>query len=561
MTELALPVSKQSSRSDWRLILLIAWFCLGYGAVGLKMGLMAATEPVEPRTARTDAVNRPVRGEIVDRRGRLLAANLPAWSLYVHPHEIKDPVAVAAVLDPIFPEIDRETLVRRLSSRNRFEWIKRPITPRERNEVYDLGQPGLFFGSREMRIYPAGRTAAHIVGGVRAVNEGVRFAEFTGAGGVEQFFDARLRDPEAVSAPLELSLDLTVQQAMRRELITGLSDFNAKGAAAVLMKVATGEILGLVSLPDFDPNVRRQRFRGDPEFHPKFNRAAQGQYELGSTFKIFTAAMALEERVATASSMFETPRELRFGRHRIGDSHKMPPRMSLEDIVVDSSNVGTARIAMLVGTRRFRAYMEALGLFTPNGLELTEANAAPLLPDRWTDLSTVTASYGHGMAVSPVHLAAAYATVANRGVRISPTLIAGQARVGDRVFSQGVSNEILRIMREVVKRGTATRADVPGYGVAGKTGTANKVEDGRYTGKKVVASFAAVFPWHEPEYVLVVSLDEAEDRTAYRPLRGAGRTAVPVAAGIIARVAPLLGLRPLEEPGEERTAGLTVGTD
>lgn len=561
MTELALAVSKQSSRSDWRLILLIGCFCLGYLAVGLKMGLMASTEPVEPRTARGDAVNRPVRGEIVDRHGRLLAANLPAWSLYAHPHEVKDPVAVAAALDPIFPEIDRETLVRKLSSRNRFEWIKRPITPRERRQVHDLGQPGLFFGNREMRIYPAGRPVAHIVGGVRAVNEGVHFAELAGAGGVEQFFDTRLRDPGEVSAPVRLSLDLMIQQALRRELHAGMSGFRAKGAAAVLMKVETGEILGLVSLPDFDPNVRGQRFRGDPAFHPRFNRAAQGQYELGSTFKIFAAAMALEERVATASSMFETPRELRFGKYRIGDSHKMPPRMSLEDIIVQSSNVGTARVAMLVGTRKFRRYLKALGLFEPSGLQLSEAKAAPLLPERWTDLSTVTASYGHGLAVSPVHLAAAYATVANNGVRISPTLIAGEARVGERIFSEGVSNEMLRIMREVVKRGTARRGDVPGFGVAGKTGTANKVEGGRYTGTKVVATFAAVFPWHEPKYVLVVSLDEAVDRTAYRPLRGADRTAVPVAAAIISRLAPLLGLRPQEERDDDRTAGLAIRAD
>ena len=556
MTEIAPAVSKQASRSDWRLILLIGCFCIGYMAVGLKMGLMAATEPAEPRTARSDSANRPVRGEIVDAKGRLLAANLPAWSLYVHPHEIKDPVAVAAALDPIFPEIDRETLLRKLSSRNRFEWIKRPITPNERRLVHDLGQPGLFFGNREMRIYPAGHAVAHIVGGVRAVTEGVRFAEFAGNGGIERFFDERLRDPGQVDAPLRLSLDLTVQQAIRRELGLGVETFHAKGASAVLMRVATGEIVGMVSLPDFNPNIRRQKFAGDPGFHPRFNRAAQGRYELGSVFKVFTAAMALEERVANAATMFETPRSLRFAKHRISDSHKMPPRMSLEDIVVESSNVGTARIALMVGTRRFKDYLDRLGLFKPSGLEVIEAAGSPLLPERWTDLSTVTASYGHGMAVSPVHVAAAYATVANRGVRVMPTLIAGQAGSGDRVFSEGVSNEMLRIMREVVKRGTAKRAEVPGYGVGGKTGTANKVINGRYSDKKVIASFAAVFPWDKPEYVLVVSLDEAEDKTAYRPLRGAGRTAAPVAGAIIARVAPLLGLRPREEekPEEETWA-------
>ncbi len=546
MTELAPPVSKLSTRSDWRLILLMACFCVGYLAVGLKMGQMAATDPAEPRTERSDSGNRPVRGEIVDRNGRLLAANLPAWSLYVHPHEIKDAVAVATALDPIFPEIDRDTLVRKLSSRNRFEWIKRPITPQQKKLVHDLGQPGLFFGKREMRIYPAGRAVAHIMGGVQAVTEGVRFAELAGAGGVEQYFDQRLRDPKLVDEPLRLSLDLTVQQIMRTELALGMKALHAKGAAGVLMKVATGEVVGMVSLPDFDPNVRRQRYNGDPAYHPRFNRAAQGRYELGSTFKVLTATMALEERLAHAGTIFETPRELRFGRHRIGESHRMDPRMSLENVIVESSNVGAARIAMLVGTPRFKDYLGKLGMFEASGIELAEAaKARPLLPARWTDLSTVTAAYGHGLAVSPVHLAASYATIANGGVRIHPTLVAGGGRSGERVFSQDASREMLRIMREVVVRGTAKRAEVPGYYVAGKTGTANKAVDGGYSDKKVIATFASVFPHHAPEYVLVVSLDEAEDRSGKRYIRGAGRTAVPVAAAIIRRVAPLMGLRPL----------------
>ena len=402
---------------------------------------------------------------------------------------------------------------------------------------------------------------AHIVGGVRAVNEGVRFAEFEGAGGVERFFNARLSDPDKSATPLQLSLDLTLQQVLRQELGRATTDFDAKGASAVLMKVATGEILGMASLPDYDPNIRRQRFVGDPAYHPRFNRAAQGKYELGSVFKVFTAAMALEERVAHAGSIFDTPRHLRFGSHKIADSHRMPPRMSLEDIVVESSNVGTARIALVVGMRRFRDYLTRLGLFQPSGVELSEALGEPLLPERWTDLSMVTASYGHGMAVSPVHLAAAYATVANNGIRIKPTLLAGEAKVGDRVFSQSVSREMLRIMREVVLRGTATRADVPGFGVAGKTGTANKVINGRYSDDKVVATFASVFPWHAPEYVLVVSLDEAEDRSGRITLRGAGSTAAPIAAAIIARSAPLLGMRPIIESNTGRDETLTIGVE
>lgn len=549
MTELAPAPPKPARRAEWRLILMIVCFALGYGAVAAKMGMMAATEPAEPRTARDAAGQRPVRGEITDRAGRLLAANLPAWSLYAHPQEIKDPVAVAAMLDPIFPEIERETLLRKLTGRKRFAWIKRPITPREKALVHDLGQPGLFFGNREMRIYPAGRTVAHLMGGVRAVSEGVRFAELEGAGGVEGQFDKRLRDPAEAVAPLRLSLDLVVQEAVRRELQAGMEKFHAKGAAAVIMKAKTGEIVSMVSLPDYDPNLPRRPFSGDPAYNPRFNRAAQGRYELGSTFKVLTIAMALEERVVRPSTVVETPPKLRYGRHRIGESHRMDPRMTVEEVVVHSSNVGTAKIALMLGTARFKGYLDKLGMFSPSGVELEEAAAAkPLLPPRWTDLNTMTASFGHGLAVSPVHLAAAYATIANGGRRIHPTLIAGNAVGGERVFSEAISHEMLKIMRKVVTDGTAKRAEVPGYGIAGKTGTANKVIGGRYSNEKVIATFAGVFPWTDPEYVVIVSYDEAEDRTVRYGGRVAGRTAVPVAASIVRRIAPLLGLRPEEAP-------------
>jgi cell division protein FtsI (penicillin-binding protein 3) len=562
MTELAPPVSKQASKSDWRLILLMACFCLCYVAVGLKMGTMASTDPAEPRSSRSDPANRPVRAEIVDREGRLLAANLPAWSLYAHPHEIKDPVAVADMLDPIFPEIDRETLLRKLSGKSRFVWIKRPVTPRERQLVHDLGQPGLFFGNREIRVYPAGPAMAHIVGGVTPKAEGVHFAELVGSGGVEQHFDARLRDPASAAEPLRLSLDLSVQQAVRAELVAGMKAFHAKGAAGVLMNARTGEIVSLVSLPDFDPNVRPQVHAGDPAFHPRFNRAAQGRYELGSTFKVLTAAMALEERIVNANTTIQTPRKLRYGRHTIGDSHRMDPEMTFEDVIVESSNVGTARVAMMLGTRRFRDYLSRLGMFEPSGLELTEAaEAKTLLPGRWTDLSTMTISFGHGLAASPVHLAAAYATIANGGVRVHPTLVAGQSRAGERVFSEAVSREMLRIMREVVVRGTARRGDVPGYLVGGKTGTAEKVINGAYSRKKVIATFAAVFPVNNPKYVLIVSLDEAEDRSGRTPSRSAGRTAVPVAAGIVRRIAPLLGMRPLRPGNGGTMAAVNVNSE
>ncbi len=560
MTDIAAQSARGRAalRGDWRLILLMVCFTLCYGAVGLRMGVLAAVEPEEPQLGRADQSGRPVRGEIVDRDGRLLAANLPAWSLYAHPEEIRDPVYAADALAGIFPELDRDALLHLLTGKRRFVWVKRPITPREKQAVHELGLPGLFFGSREMRVYPAGPAAAHVVGGVRAEREGVHFAELVGAGGVEGQFDARLRDPARAAEPLRLSIDLAVQEVIRQELAAGIARMTAKGGTAILMNARTGETVAMVSLPDFDPNAAPAPFRGEPGQNPRFNRAAQGRYELGSTFKVLTAAMALDTGVATSTTLIETPPSLRYGRHSIRDFHRMPAMMPVEDVVVESSNVGSARLALMVGTPRFKEYLAKLGFMDPSGLELVEAvNNDTLEPPRWTDLSTITISFGHGLAASPVHLAAAYATIANGGVRVFPSLLVGGRAPGERVFSEQASREMLRIMRQVVVRGTARRADLAGYEIGGKTGTADKVRpNGGYYHDRNISTFAAVFPTSRPQYVLIVSLDEPTDRSGRYPARTAGRTAVPVAADIVRRAAPVLGLRPLPPPAPDDIASI-----
>lgn len=540
------------SRDDWRLTIVILTMFLVYGAVGLRMGVMALTEPVEPRMAGGSSASIPIRGEITDRNGNLLAANLPAFSLYAHPREIKDPDTVARDLAVIFPDETEEQLATRLTRDARFVWVKRPITPRQRQQVLDLGYPGLKFGARAMRIYPAGRTVAHIVGGVQAAAEGVRFAELVGSGGVEGYFDERLRDPARVGTPLALSVDLTLQAALRDVLAAGMEQFTAKGATGVLVSVATGEILAMVSLPDFDPNGSPERFEGAAELDPRFNRAALGRYELGSTFKVLTAAFALDAGIVNPETQIETGDALAFGRHRIRDMHRMPPQMSVTDIVVRSSNVGSARLALALGTPRLKDYLQRLGFFEPLSLELAEAErATPLLPHRWTDLSSMTISFGHGLAASPIHLAAAYATLASGGKRVRPTLIKGGQPPGEQVLSPKASHAMMQVMREVVRRGSGQRTDLTGYEIGGKTGTADKPKpDGGYYRDRVIATFASVFPTTSPEYVLVVSLDEPTDRSGKQAKREASRTAVPVTAAAIQRIAPLLGLRPIRSiPG------------
>lgn len=532
---------------------------LAYVAVAGRMALLAASEPREPRGLASSETFSAVRAEIRDRNGALLATNLPVWSLYARPGEMVDPVSAAEGLAEIFDDMDEKTLLRRFTDGRKFMWLKKAITPAERVAVHNLGEPGLKFGPRETRIYPAGSMAAHILGGASYGKEGVRAAEIVGVAGVEHWFDERLRDPAQAGAPLQLSIDLRVQAAMTDVLRGAVERLNAKGAAGVLMDARNGEVLSLVSLPDFDPNRRPPPpTSGHPDDHPIFNRAAQGVYELGSTFKVFTAAMMLDEGLASPQTMVDTKGPLYWGRFRISDSHRMPERMTLRDVIVESSNVGTARLAILAGARRQQEFLKKLGLFEPTALELPEAaKGAPLLPPKWSEISTMTISYGHGIAATPLHLAAGYASLVNGGLRVRPTLLKGAAppTEADRVVSENTSREIREILRAVVVEGTGKNAAVPGYFLGGKTGTAEKPRrNGRgYDHKKIVATFAGVFPAHDPRYVIVVTTDEAVDSSGRYPRRTAGWTAAPAVREAVSRIAPILGMRPqpAAEPGED----------
>ena len=418
--------------------------------------------------------------------------------------------------------------------------------------MFDIGEPGLLFGPREMRLYPNGAIAAHVLGGASFGREGVDAAEVIGVAGIEKAFDDRLRDPGRAGEPLRLTIDLTVQAAVERVLHGGMVMMNAKGATAVLMDAHTGEIAAMASLPDFDPNDRpRPLTEGDPSDSPLFNRAVQGLYELGSTFKIFAVAQALELGQVSPQTMVNTRGPLIWGKYRIRDFHDYGAELSVTDVIVKSSNIGTARIAMDIGANRQRAFLDRLGLLAPSPVELVEApGVVPLTPPNWSEISTMTISYGHGLSASPLHLATAYATLLNGGRRVTPTLVRdGPVARGPRILSEETSRVARDMLRQVVTRGTASFGEVPGYAVGGKTGTADKPSaTGGYEEDSVIATFASVFPAHDPKYVLVVSLDEPVETSGSKPRRTAGWTAVPVAAEMIRRVAPLLGLKPEIEP-------------
>ncbi|MCF3593817.1 penicillin-binding protein 2 [Rhodobacteraceae bacterium LMO-12] len=551
---------RSCARAEGRLLVLGVMFFLAFGVVGGRMALMAGTEPAEPRVRASEAEILTQRADIVDRRGRILATNFETHSLYAHPQNMIEPTRVARALVSIFPDLDEARLIKDFTGKRKFVWIKKKISPEQKQAVFDIGDPGLLFGPREMRLYPNGKLAAHVMGGASFGKEGVDAAEVIGVAGVEKTFDEYLRDPAREGQPLQLSIDMTVQAAAERVLYGGMRLMNAKGAAAVLMDVHTGEVISVVSLPDFDPNDRpRPPTEGAPDDSPLFNRAVQGVYELGSTFKIFTTAQAMELGLVNPSTMIDIRGPLRWGKHRIRDFHNYGKELSVTKVIVKSSNIGTARIAQMIGGKRQKEFLTALGLMERVPLEIVEARGStPLTPLNWSEISTMTISYGHGISVSPLHLAAGYAAIANGGTKVEPTILKRNGpQYGPRVMSKQVAAASRDMLRQVVTDGTASFGDVPGYAVGGKTGSADKPKpNGGYYKGRLISTFASIFPAHDPKYVLIVTLDEPEIQSYGEMRRTAGWTAVPVAAEIINRVAPLLGLRPEVEPGQ--LAGITL---
>lgn len=549
-------------RAEGRLLVLGAMFAIAFGTIGMRMGALAGSTPQEPQAA---VQGNPIigqRADITDRNGRILATNLQTFSLYAHPQDMVDPVFAAGELVKIFPELKLDKLLADFSGARKFLWIRRQISPEQMQAVHDIGSTGLLFGPREMRLYPNGAIAAHILGGASYGREGVASAEVIGVAGVEREFDELLRDPAREGEPLALSIDLTVQAAAEEVLAGSMSIMNAKGAASVLMDLHSGEIISMVSLPDFDPNNRPHVLTtGDQSDSPLFNRAVQGVYELGSVFKIFAVAQALELGLINPDTMIDTKGPLQWGRFKIRDFRNYGAQLSAMDVIVKSSNVGTARIAMEIGAERQQDFLTSLGFTKATPVELSEApSGAPLLPRNWSEISTMTISYGHGLSSSPLHLAAGYASLLNGGTRVEPTLIRRATRQnGPRVVSEAVSTQARDMLRQVVVRGTASFGEVAGYEVGGKTGTADKPKEngGGYYDDKVITTFASVFPANDPKYILIVTFDEPSENSGAEPRRTAGWTAVPVAAEMIRRTAPLLGLRPQVDTSEPIGVTLT----
>ena len=536
-------------RSESRLLVLIGFFFVSFLAIGLKMGMLSMITPAEPISSTQILQTLTKRADILDRNGSILATNLITNALYAKPNLMIDKQTAAKELVKIFPDLKLLNLINQFEGTKKFIWIKRKISPEQMQAVHELGEPGLKFGPREMRLYPNGRLAAHVLGGVRYGRQSVHSAELVGSAGVELQFDKFLQDELGSGDPLILSLDLGVQSAIGHVLQGGMQLMNAKGAAAILMDIHSGEIISMVSLPDFDPNDRVQKVsKKNGSQSSLFNKAVQGRYELGSVFKVFTAAMALEDGIVNQNTLVDTSSPIIWGKHRISNYHRLPEELSFTDVIVKSSNTGTSRLAKELGGVRQKEFLTNLGFFESTGIELVEGKQiTSQYPSNWSEISTMTISYGHGISSSPLHLAAAFASVLNGGLKVNPTLLkrSGTDKIRKRVIRSDVSQTLINILYQVVERGTASAARVHGYSVAGKTGTAKKVKPtGGYYDKKNITTFASVFPAEAPKYVLLVTLDEPVVLTGLKSRRTAGWTAAPISSEIIYRAAPLLGVRP-----------------
>jgi cell division protein FtsI (penicillin-binding protein 3) len=473
------------------------------------------------------------RADILDRNGVILARSLKTSSLYADPKYIDDPKQVAKDLVGVFPELSYGDTLQKLQSDKRFVWIKRNMTPDDQYKILYLGHPGLSFQEEHKRIYPQGSLASHVVGYTSVDDRGL--------GGLEAGFDKLLMESKE---PLVTTIDVRIQHALRRETANAMKKFNGIAGAGMVMDVNTGEILGAVSLPDFDPQkVSKQ------DKDALFNRLSLGVFEPGSTFKIFTTAAAIENANAGMGQTYDARDPIQVGRFRISDYHAERRVLTLPEVFMHSSNIGSVKMAQSVGTDGFRNFLSDLGLFSAPKIEIPEIGA-PLVPNPWREVNTMTASFGHGIAVSPLQLVAASSSIMNGGILVHPTLVLdksvrkSKSDSDVRVVSEKTAHRMRQLMRLVVTGGTGANADVPGYNVGGKTGTADKNVGGRYDKNKRRSSFLGFFPAENPKYAVYVMVDEPKGNKESYGYATAGWVAAPAVKKVIESIVSIEGLKP-----------------
>ena len=479
----------------------------------------------------------PPRADIVDRNGQTLARTFDAYSVAVRPQDVVgDKKKVAYALADAIPGVTPAQAWHQLTHAGQFRYIQRRVLPSDAKRVNAIGEPGVIIDREAERLYPNVGLASTVLG----------YASIDGKGeaGVERAFDERLSRPDMRGTPLQLSIDSRIQQAMEHELATAVNTFSAIGAAGVVMDIKTGEVLALASLPQLNPNAP-----GHGGNDARFNRATLGVYELGSTFKPFTVAMAMESGVVKSfGDIWDCTHDLHIGRFSISDTHPFRRNASVAEIMMESSNIGTAQIARAVGATTQQAYLRKLGFMEPVSIELKERGRTLTPGNNWGETAVMTVGYGHGIAVTPLHLATGYATLFNGGIWRPATILkvgpGHPVAEGRRVFTEDTSYRMRALVRLVVERGTGRKADAPGFRIGGKTGTAEKILNGRYTHGAVVTTFSGVFPMDDPRYVVVAMLDEPKATKETYGFHTAGWNVAPIVQKVVTRIGPLLGVKP-----------------
>jgi len=475
----------------------------------------------------------PERGDIVDRDGQALARTIDAWTIALHPKKIiGNKLELARAMARLMPERDEATYYSMMTSDRPFFYLRRRAAPGVVEAVNALGEPGLAIDREPDRLYPQTSLAAHVLG----------YTDVDGRGtaGIERAFDQQLSDVATRGEAITLSISSRVQQALEHELLQAMRQFSAIGAAGVIMDIHTGEVIAMTSLPQLNPNAA-----GAGSIEARFNRATSGVYELGSTFKPFTVAMAMDSGVVKSmGQMYNCPGELHVAGRTINDTHPFNRACSVAEIMMESSNIGSAQIAQQLGATRQKQFLKKMGFLDKVEVELRERARALNPGNNWNIIETMTVGYGHGIAVTPLHLASGYATLFNGGFYRPATLLKVDAThktaAGRRVYSEDTSYKMRSLLRLVVTNGTGKKADAPGYRVGGKTGTAEK-----YHNKSLkVTSFAGVFPMEEPRYVIIAMLDEPKATAETYGFSTAGWNIAPLISRTITRIAPMLGIRP-----------------
>ena len=535
------------SGSRLRIVMLV--FAGLYGALGARLVQLGLNpdEPTPFRKAIIDTLGL-ARPAVLDRNGELMAADVKLFSVFVEPRKLIDIDDAVELLSGVFTDLDDVELRKKFLKRNGFVWIKREITPSQMAQVYRLGLPGIGFVPEFKRVYPNGNIAAHVLGYTDKDNKGIagieRYIDTSGLNALNGLGFGAARSAEL--KPIQLSIDARVTHALRDELLKAKDRYHAQAAAGAIVNVNTGEIIAQASLPDYDPNHPI-----DAQEKEHIDRITVGRYEMGSTFKALTTAMALDSGKVTMASSFDARGALAYGRFRIHDSHNVGRALTVPEIFMHSSNIGSARMALSIGVEAHKAFLKKMGQLDQMMTELPEG-APPIVPRNWGELNTMTIAFGHGLAVTPLQATMAVAALINGGYMIPPTFLKRSEedarKLATRVIKPETSEDLRYVLRLNAERGTATRANIPGYFVGAKTGTAEKVVDGRYSKTKVLTTFMAMAPADKPKYLFLVIIDQPQGLPETHNFVTAGWNAAPTAGNIIERVGPMLDITPRFDP-------------